>query len=843
MRVPRLILTLIFYLFFIFFVNTGPCVESPPSETSPKVGTLIVTYQTDQQGERLDRIRFWLVNEKGERVLYPKKNEVVSPHHPHQLERTVVISQLPVGHYTLLFLVPNTDQLFEDPLPREFSISPNSVIKIDQEIKVRQSLSTSTHSEVAILPGIESKSLLQIRIPPPFPPIRPSFPIPIPISPFPTSPGVFSLTTNRPINWKLIRQGRIIYSSARDVSNLPIPPGRGYYLVAETPPGYTLTLVPKGEFQVEQGQSIKAELFYQRDRGYVDLESRLPSNEIISITILSLSGEVAPIQVNLKPIDQVVSWYSPPLPTGEYTISYGLPPSLLVFPTHRFSINKGSHTLLHPQFSQKGSLKVTTNTDEALFNLMLEDGTVLEQGRGQSYLFNNLNPGYYLIDFSSPNLKLLIPPARQKVLVPYNQTADIQVNYQKFGQITISSNVEHFKVSIRPHGGGQWKAREEEVVNNSLPIYLPEGRYSITYEPLTPQATPLKPVDINVKASFPQNVYLAYDLTSKSTDRKNQGELLLPVPVSKETKQTLMPVSYPLKEAFVKVPEGEAVVGDPFTDDQQNERPPRLVYLPAFLIGVYEVTNGQFADWLNRAFKENKVFLHSTQAGYLVDKEGILLCKTMEANPLSQLSLEKNPQDQFVKPLAGKENYPVIEVTWHGAQAYCIDHGYRLPTEAEWEKAAGMSLPQLNTPLKRYKYGFGQDTIDRTWANYRDTTRPLGAVQVLTTPVGFYDGISLLPLTQYDRTQQVTHSAKSPVGAYDMSGNVWEWVADWDDAAQPKKVIKGGCYDSLAEGVRVSERLALPPDYSDIYTGFRAAKRVQEEQGGQQWEQWEQGGE
>ncbi len=63
-----------------------------------------------------------------------------------------------------------------------------------------------------------------------------------------------------------------------------------------------------------------------------------------------------------------------------------------------------------------------------------------------------------------------------------------------------------------------------------------------------------------------------------------------------------------------------------------------------------------------------------------------------------------------------------------------------------------------------------------------------------------------------------------------MSGNVWEWVASWDEtsSARINKIVKGGCYDSLPQGVRVSERLALPPEYLDIYTGFRVAQSRKE---------------
>lgn len=278
---------------------------------------------------------------------------------------------------------------------------------------------------------------------------------------------------------------------------------------------------------------------------------------------------------------------------------------------------------------------------------------------------------------------------------------------------------------------------------------------------------------------------------------------------------------------LVRVPAGIAIIGDPFSDNLQNERPPKEVEIPLFAIGVYEVTNAEYADWLNEAMKSKKV-KWSEAIGEILDEKDVLLCQTVEAHPLSQITAQKKESSIHFAPISGKENHPVILVSWHGAHAYCQDKGFRLPTEQEWEKAAGMSLPAKDETLIRYKYGFGQNTIDPSWANYRENANSPETPAVLTTTVGFYNGIHALPLKNQGGAPSITRDAKSPVGAYDMSGNVWEWVSSGDHPSNQKEhqIVKGGCYDSLAEGVRVSERLALPSDHLDIYTGFRIAQSI-----------------
>lgn len=267
----------------------------------------------------------------------------------------------------------------------------------------------------------------------------------------------------------------------------------------------------------------------------------------------------------------------------------------------------------------------------------------------------------------------------------------------------------------------------------------------------------------------------------------------------------------------VLVPGGPAIVGDPFQKEKQNELSPRTLQISPFHIGVYEVTNSQYAQWLNQALSKNELRVYQ---GLVTDGEGRLLVKLQDADPYSQIHVETSGDQLKFLPQVDKHNYPVINVTWYGAQAYCKDNYFRLPTEAEWEKAAGMVQTSPEQPLKKFRYGFSSDQIDKTWANYQDEEKKEEPFQVLTRRVGFYNGVNTL---QNRGQEMATHLAISPVGAFDMSGNVWEWVSDWANGENINKIVKGGCYASTAEGVRVAERLALPPDHADVYTGFRVA--------------------
>ncbi len=221
---------------------------------------------------------------------------------------------------------------------------------------------------------------------------------------------------------------------------------------------------------------------------------------------------------------------------------------------------------------------------------------------------------------------------------------------------------------------------------------------------------------------------------------------------------------------MVYVPEGRFEMGN--TTGDEDEMPIRQVYLDAYWIDKYEVTNAQYA---------------------LCVADGA--CSTpVNGSSASRGSYYGNPT---------YENFPVIWMKWSQANAYCQWAGADLPTEAQWEKAA------RGTDGREYPWG--DDPPDETKGNY-DFDRGN------STAVGFYP------------------QSLSPYGALDMAGNVWEWVRDWygpydtdliNNPVGPDsgdvKVMRGGCWYNTTKNVRTSYRGGDDPNNSYYSYGFRCA--------------------
>ncbi len=247
---------------------------------------------------------------------------------------------------------------------------------------------------------------------------------------------------------------------------------------------------------------------------------------------------------------------------------------------------------------------------------------------------------------------------------------------------------------------------------------------------------------------------------------------------------------------LVLVPAGSFRMGDATGEGDPRERPVHTVELSAFYIGRTEVTNAQW-----RKFRDDP--------GYDDPKfwpNGIVM-------PKDQIPYW-NDKRNHGGGTPDSDNYPVQGVNWDGAVAYCnwlsakTGKKYRLPTEAEWEKAA------RGTDARKYPWG---NSIDKSFANF------VGSQEYDTgKPVGSYP------------------KGASPYGAFDMAGNVMEWCSDWYGkdyyASSPKKdpkgpatgayrVVRGGAFFFEPFDLRASARSAgWPSLQSHRMIGFRVAR-------------------
>ncbi len=226
---------------------------------------------------------------------------------------------------------------------------------------------------------------------------------------------------------------------------------------------------------------------------------------------------------------------------------------------------------------------------------------------------------------------------------------------------------------------------------------------------------------------------------------------------------------------MVRIPAGPFLMGNPKGVGRQDEQPRRKIYLDTFFIDKYEVTNARYLNFV-------------TQTGHRPPPD-----------PYSEAEVTSSK---------GIERLPVVQINWYDAVEYCQWAGKRLPTEAEWEKAArgtdGRLFPWGNDAATATHANF-----DREWAG-KDTLHPVGA-----RPAG-----------------------RSPYGVEDMSGNAREWVQDWYQPdyyetapdRDPKgpdggvlRVIRGGSWHSPIADIRATARGKGGFALRTHGTGFRCA--------------------
>jgi formylglycine-generating enzyme required for sulfatase activity len=234
--------------------------------------------------------------------------------------------------------------------------------------------------------------------------------------------------------------------------------------------------------------------------------------------------------------------------------------------------------------------------------------------------------------------------------------------------------------------------------------------------------------------------------------------------------------------------------------------PEHVAVLEPFYIDLYEVSNQAFADFLND----------------LGGHEGTCLERDCLVISLSDVDLMPSGEYRVNEALV---DHPASRVTWYGAAAYCEWRGGRLPTEAEWEVAAGWNPEEQSRTI--YPWG---DTFDGELLNFCDES-----CQEPQASSDYDDGFAQgAPVDSFA-------DGRSPIGLFNMVGNVWEWMADWYDSryyTQPRtvnpqgpptgqtKVVRGGSWFDTPIVTNVYFRAGVAPTESDETIGFRCARDV-----------------
>ena len=305
----------------------------------------------------------------------------------------------------------------------------------------------------------------------------------------------------------------------------------------------------------------------------------------------------------------------------------------------------------------------------------------------------------------------------------------------------------------------------------------------------------------------------------------------------------------PIPANMIKIEGGTFKMGSDLPMARADEKPAHQVTVKSFWIDITEVTNAEF-----KRFIEATAYKTTAEKAPLIADIMAQLPPNTPAPPPEML---KPGSLVFISPpgrwdwvlgadwqhptgpnssIEGKENYPVVHVSWDDAQAYAKWAGKRLPTEAEWEYAARGGLIE-----KTYVWGDDSPYEGKAKANIWQGQFP----RLNTGEDGFLG------------TSPVKSFPANGYGLYDMAGNVWEWVEDWyrvdtyakraqkdpivnpqgpndsldpEEPSMPKRIQRGGSYlcdQHFCASYRPSAKMKSSPDTSLSNVGFRCVKDIE----------------
>jgi formylglycine-generating enzyme len=280
-----------------------------------------------------------------------------------------------------------------------------------------------------------------------------------------------------------------------------------------------------------------------------------------------------------------------------------------------------------------------------------------------------------------------------------------------------------------------------------------------------------------------------------------------------------------VRARLVRIPGGEVEVGTDVPElPADGEAPRRRARLRPFLIDPYAVTNGWFTEFIRatgyvteaQRFGWSFVFVGLLPAEF-PPTQAVAAARWWRKVDGASWRTPAGPASS----LEGREDHPVVHVSWNDARAFAAWAGGRLPSEAEWEHAARGGLTRARFPWGEREPDDTEFLPCNIWQGHFPEQNSMADGFVGTAPVGSFPG--------------------NGYGLHDMAGNVWEWCQDpfrvrslrklsraKDEgmAAGSAKVLKGGsylCHRSYCYRYRIAARLGNPPDTSTGHVGIRLA--------------------